>query len=80
MNEFRVSYVRGKVPLWRIQHGDTIDIALTPEDAMRLIGRIVISNYDRSGGEFKVLWDGVPVGFSAPDVETINIDDISPLH
>jgi hypothetical protein len=80
VNEYRVSYVRGRVPIWRIQSGDATDVALTPEDAIKIIGKMVISNYERSGGEFRVLWDGVPPNFSAPDVETINIEDVSLSH
>jgi hypothetical protein len=80
VREFRVSYVIGKFPIWRVQNGEDTDIALTPEDAMRIIGKMVISDIDRSGGEFKVLWDGVPSGFSAPDVESITVEDVTLLH
>lgn len=80
MNDFRVSYVGGRVPLWKIQHGDTTDIALTPEDALRVVGRMLSAGYDRNGGDFRVLWDDVPFGTEIPDLEAVTEKDSSPSH
>jgi hypothetical protein len=75
VNDFRVRYIRGKVPHWLIQYSDGRDIALTPEDALRAIGRTVIARYDRFGGEFTVTWDDAPRGFQVPDIEGATEDE-----
>jgi len=81
VNEYRVTRITGKIPLWRIEHDGASDIALTEEDTMAIIGTWLQQDYEAGkGGEFRILWDGVPLGFKAPDLEAMFGDDPSRLH
>lgn len=81
MHEYRVTRISGKIPVWRIEHDGAADLALTEEDAMAIIGRWLKSEYaEGKGGDFKILWDGVPMGFVAPDLELIFSDQPSVSH
>ncbi len=72
MKDYRVSYVDGKIPHWRIQSDGVIDIALTANDVMARIGEMIVLSYENAGdGKFRVFWDKVPVGFSVPDLDLI---------
>lgn len=72
MQDYRVVYVRGKVPVWRVEGANRIDIALTAEDALSLIGEMVKSGLsNNSEAEFRVFWDSVPAGFTVPDIENV---------
>jgi hypothetical protein len=81
VKDYRVSYVDGKVPYWRIQSGGSVDIALTADDVMAQIGQMLESSYDPLGdGRFRVLWDKVPDGFSAPDLNLILSEEPTASH
>lgn len=81
VNEYRVTRIKGKVTLWRIEHEGASDIALTEEDAMAIIGTWLQAAYEAGkGGEFRILWDGVPLGFKVPDLGLIFSDQPSLLH
>jgi hypothetical protein len=67
--------------VWRIEHEGSSDIALTEEDAMAIIGEWLKAGYESGrGGEFKILWDGVPFGFQVPDLELIFTEHPSRSH
>jgi hypothetical protein len=81
VKDYRVSYVDGKVPYWRIENGRSVDIALTADDVMAQIGQMLESSYDPLGdGRFRVLWDKVPDGFSAPDLNLILSEEPTASH
>ena len=81
VNTYRVTRVTGKIPLWRIEHDGASDVALTEEDTMSIIGEWLQKDYEAGkGGEFRILWDGDPLGFKAPDLGTIFGDDASRSH
>lgn len=81
MLEYRVVYVRGKVPLWRVEGANQTDIALTAEDALSLIGEMVkLDLGDKVEQEFRVFWDAVPAGFTVPDIEHVLGGDESTTH
>lgn len=74
-------YVRGKVPVWRVEGANRTDIALTAEDALSLIGEMVKSDIGEEGEqEFRVFWDAVPAGFTVPDIENVLGGDESATH
>jgi hypothetical protein len=67
--------------MWHIEHDGSTDIALTEEDTMSIIGAWLQKDYESGkGGEFRILWDGVPAGFKTPDLETIFSEIPSLLH
>ncbi len=67
--------------MWHIEHDGASDIALTERDTMSIIGEWLQKDYEAGkGGEFRILWDGVPLGFKAPDLEVMFGDDPSRLH
>ena len=81
VKDYRVSYIEGKIPYWRIQSGIVVDIALTAEDVMAQIGEMLESSYDPLGdGKFRVLWDKVPDGFSAPNLDLILSEEPTASH
>lgn len=81
VNEYRVTRITGKIPLWRIEHDGASDIALTEEDTMAIIGTWLQQDYEAGkGGEFRILWDGVPLGFKAPSLDEIFNDPPSLSH
>jgi len=81
VNEYRVIRVSGKIPHWRIEHDGSADIALTEEDAMGIIGNWLQKEYEAGkGGDFTILWDGVPMGFVTPDLDLIFTDRPSVSH
>ena len=81
MKDYRVSYIDGKLPYWRIQSGSSVDIALTAEDAMAQIGEMLEASYDPLGdGKFRVLWEKVPDGFSVPDLDLILSEEPTASH
>jgi hypothetical protein len=81
VNEYRISYIAGKIPHWKIQHGDRMDIALTAEDAMIQVGEMLTDGREDIGdGKFRVLWDSVPAGFNVPDIQSIFSDKVIPSH
>lgn len=81
MNDYRVTRITGKVPMWRIEHDGASDIALTEEDTMAIIGTWLKQDYEAGrGGEFRILWDGVPAGFIAPDLGQVFGSETSPQH
>lgn len=80
MNEYRVTCVKGKIPHWRIEHNGASDIALTPEDAMGVIGDMLKKDFESGkGGEFKIMWENTALDFVAPELEMI-FSDPSSVH
>lgn len=80
MNEYRVTCVKGKIPHWRVEHNGASDIALTPEDAMVVIGGWLKKDVESGkGGEFRIMWENTWLGFIAPELETI-FNDPSSVH
>lgn len=81
MNEYRVKRISGNLPMWRIEHDGSSDIALTEQDTMLVIGDWVQRDYEAGkGDEFLILWDNVPMGFRVPALETMFGDEPSRLH
>ena len=80
VNEYRVTRVKGNIPHWRIEHDGSSDIALTPEDAMGIIGDMLKTDFESGkGGEFKIMWENTGLGFVAPELEKI-FTDASSVH
>lgn len=81
MHEYRVTRVNGKIPHWRIDAGSISDLALTEEDAMGIIGQMLKDAFEQGqGGDFRILWEGVPKGFKTPDLDLVFSDPSSVSH
>lgn len=81
MNDYRVTRINGKIPHWRVEHDGASDIALTEEDAMFIIGEWLKHGFEAGqGGDFRILWEGTPKGFIAPDLDLVFSEEVSLLH
>jgi hypothetical protein len=75
MQDYRIAYVKATFPYWSVTHEDGVEFAMSPNQAMACVGELVRKGVENGkGGEFRIFWDRVPVGFTAPDIN-LTLDD-----